>query len=141
VWPILTDVTRTGEWSHECHTATWIDGSTHAAVGARFRGSSRSGLARWSRSCTVHVCVEPHEFAYRTEGRILRDATEWLWRLQPEGTGTRIEQHYRIRSLPRWADRLLWTLTPAHHDRRGALADDVEKLAAVAERAAAPAQR
>lgn len=136
LWQILTDVTRTGEWSHECHTAAWIDGATHAAVGARFRGSSRSGLARWSRSCTVHVCTTPGEFGYRTEGRLLRDATEWLWTLQPEGTGTRIAQHYRIRSLPAWADRLLWLLTPAHHDRRPGLIRDLQSLAALAEREA-----
>jgi iron-sulfur cluster repair protein YtfE (RIC family) len=138
VWQILQDITRVGEWSHECHTAAWIDGSTHATVGARFRGTNRSGYAQWSRSCTVHRCNAPHEFGYRTEGRLLRDSTEWLWTLHPEGTGTRIEQHYRIRRLPAWADRLLWLLTPAHHDRRPALATDLQRLAALAERAAAP---
>lgn len=139
IWPILTDVTRVGEWSHECHTATWIDGSTHATVGARFRGTSRSGFARWSRSCTVHVCTAPNEFGYRTEGRLLRDSTEWLWTLQPEGTGTRVVQHYRVRSLPRWADRLVWLATPAHHDRRPALAGDLERLADLAQHEATPA--
>lgn len=111
IWPILADVTRVGQWSHEGHTATWIDGATHAAVGARFRGTSRSGFAQWSRSCTVQVCASPNQFGYRTEGRLLRDSTEWLWTLEPEAGGTRITQHYRVRSLPVWADRLVWLFT------------------------------
>jgi hemerythrin-like domain-containing protein len=137
VWRILADVTRTGEWSYECHTAAWIDGSTRAAVGARFRGTSRSGLVQWSRTCTIHRCDEPHEFGYLTHGRLLHDSTEWLWTLHPDGTGTRIVQHYRIRSLPVWADRIVWIFTPAHHDRRAALTSDVQSLAALAERDAA----
>jgi len=139
VWHILTDVTRVGEWSHECHSATWTDGWTQGVVGARFRGSNRSGSARWSRPCTVTLCHEPAEFAYRTQGRFMGDATEWHFVLRPEGSGTRIIQHYRVRSLPVWADRLLWRLTPAHHDRSEALAQDLTRLAAIAEREAAAA--
>ncbi len=133
IWPILADVTRVGHWSHECHTATWIDGATRATVGARFRGTSRSGFAQWSRSCTVQVCASPNQFGYRTEGRLVRDSTEWLWTLKPEAGGTRITQHYRVRSLRLWADRLVWLFTPARHDRRAALVRDLENVAALAE--------
>ena len=38
VWQVVSDVTRTGEWSHECLGVEWLDGATRAAVGARFRG-------------------------------------------------------------------------------------------------------
>lgn len=134
VWRILTDVTRTGDWSHECHTASWTSGSTHACTGAEFRGDSRSGRATWSRSCRVTECTAPTQFAYRTQGRLFRDSTEWHWSLEREGSGTRITQRYRIRNLPLWADRLLWLATPAHHDRRDALKRDLESLAALAER-------
>jgi hypothetical protein len=134
VWAVLADVTRVGEWSHECHSATWTDGSTRAAVGARFLGSNRSGLSRWSRSCTISACEAPAELGYCTEGRLLGDATEWLFTLQPDEGGTRIVQRYRVRRLPVWADRLLWRVTPAHHDRHPALFRDLERLAALAER-------
>ena len=36
--------------------------------------------------------------------------------------------------LPVWADRLLWRLTPAHHDRHPALVQDLQRLAGLAER-------
>jgi hypothetical protein len=42
-----------------------------------------------------------------------------------------------VRRLPVWADRLVWWVAPAHHDRGAALAGDLERLAAAAEREAA----
>lgn len=134
VWRIVTDVTRTGEWSHECHSASWSGGTTQARAGAEFRGESRSGRSRWSRSCRVTEFTVPTVFAYRTNGRLFHDSTEWHWTLEPKAGGTRITQRYRVRRLPLWADRLLWLATPAHHDRRAALARDLEALAALAER-------
>jgi hypothetical protein len=137
VWRVLADVTRVGEWSHECHTATWAGETTRAEAGARFRGSSRSGFARWTRPCVVTVCDAPSVFAYRTEGWLLGDSTEWYFELRADEGGTAIVQHYRVRRLPVWADRLVWWVTPAHHDRGAALTRDLERLAATAEREAA----
>jgi hypothetical protein len=65
------------------------------------------------------------------------DATEWYFELRADEGGTAIAQHYRVRRLPVWADRLVWRITPAHHDRGTALARDLERLAAAAEREAA----
>lgn len=139
VWQVLTDVTRVGEWSHECHTATWTDDLTHAAVGARFRGRNHAGPVRWSRPCTINLCNPPSEFGYRTQGgRLMRDSTEWHFALEPEDGGTRITQRYRIRSLAAWADLLGWLIIPAHHDRRAALERDLECLAAIADHDAGP---
>jgi len=139
VWQVLTDVTRVGEWSHECHTATWLDGSTHAAVGARFRGSNRAGPVRWSKPCTVYLCNAPSEFGYRTQGgRLMRDSTVWYFALEPEGGGTRLIQRYQVRSLAAWADRLGWLIIPTHHDRHAALEGDLERLAAIADSDAGP---
>ncbi|MFL6134897.1 MAG: SRPBCC family protein [Nocardioidaceae bacterium] len=35
VWRIVSDATRTGEWSHECHSVHWLDGGTSAVPGPR----------------------------------------------------------------------------------------------------------
>src|SRR5262245_9893520 len=43
VWQIVADVTRTGQWSHECRRARWLGPAAAPAPGARFRGSNRSG--------------------------------------------------------------------------------------------------
>ena len=38
VWSLVSDVTRTGEWSVECRGVEWLDGASGPVKGARFRG-------------------------------------------------------------------------------------------------------
>ncbi|OJF84389.1 hypothetical protein NS14008_17465 [Nocardia seriolae] len=129
VWQVLAEVTRIGEWSHECLRAEWLDGATAPAVRARFRGYSRSGFMRWSRVCEFTVVDPPHELVWITHGGIYGDTTEWRFRLEPRESGTRIVQQYRVLSLPVWFDRLVHLTVPAHHDRDPALQSDLVRLA------------
>lgn len=137
VWQVLTDVPRIGEWSHECHTAKWLDGADQAAVGARFRGTSKARFARWSRPCTITALDTDQCFTYRTSGGIQRDATEWIFTLEPTDDGCRITQSYEIISLPRATEWVISKVLPEHIDRSQALREDLERLGAVA--AAVPA--
>lgn len=132
VWAVLADVRRTGEWSHECHTTAWLDGATHAAVGARFQGSNRSGRTKWSRPCLITACDAERELVYETSGPMAKDSTMWRFALEPDGAGTRITQQFRVLKLPLWFDRLIWFATPAHRDRRPALRADLVRLGEVA---------
>ena len=140
VWAVLTDVTRVGEWSHECRETVWLGGGpARPVVGARFRGRNRVGLVRWGRACEITVADPPHRFAYRTGGGWVGDSTEWTFDLEPVGSGTRIVQSFRVLSLPRWADLLICLLVPEHQDRRAALAEDLLRLGRLAgERAQGP---
>ncbi|WP_431970264.1 hemerythrin domain-containing protein [Nocardia sp. bgisy134] len=133
VWAVLADVTRVGEWSHECRGAEWLGGSTRAEVGARFRGSSKSGLWRWRRLCTCTVADKPRELVWVTDGA-LGDNSEWRFRLRPTPDGTCIEQTFRVLSLPVWLDRVIYRFVPAHRDRSRALRGDLERLAQLVER-------
>ena len=66
VWRVVSDVTRTGEWSHECHSVHWLGGATSAVPGARFRGGNKAFWWRWSRTNEV-TDVEPgRTIAWRT---------------------------------------------------------------------------
>ena len=122
-----------GEWSHECHSAQWLDGAPGPAPGVRFRGRSRSGRISWARACTITVSDAPRELVYRTHGKVLGDSTEWRFVLEPAaGGGTVIRQSFRVLSGRVWADRLIWRLVPAHHDRLAALRGDLTRLAALA---------
>ena len=58
VYAMLSDVTRMGEWSPECVKAEWVEGATGPASGARFKGSNKKGILRWSTKPTVKV-AEP----------------------------------------------------------------------------------
>jgi uncharacterized protein YndB with AHSA1/START domain len=137
VWQVLTDVPRIGEWSHECHTAQWLDGAHQAAVAARFRGTNKARFARWSRPCTISVLDPGRRFTYRTNGGVMRDATEWTFTLEPTDGGCRITQSYRIISLPRAAEWAISKMLPEHIDRSQALRQDLERLGSAA--AAVPA--
>ena len=132
VWEVVRDVTRVGEWSHECVGAEWLEGSTSAVPGARFRGRNRAGIFRWGRVCEI-VSAEPYELVWVTLPTILYpDSSEWRITLDTVGNGTRIEQHFRVLRAPKVLSVLYAVLIPAHRDRTAALIDDLKRLGAAA---------
>lgn len=133
VWRVITDVTRTREWSHECRQVAWLHGATQAAPGVRFRGRNRSGLLRWSRVCEVIEVDTPREIAWRTiPTTAFPDSTEWRIALEPAGSGTRIVQTYQVTRCPGWYEWVVARVNPTHIDRSGALTDDLRRIGATA---------
>lgn len=133
VWRVVADVTRTGEWSHECHRVEWLDGATSAVPGARFRGGNKALWWRWSRTSEV-IEVDPgRAISWRTipTWRFV-DSTEWRISLDPIPTGTRVAQTYRVLRCPRWWEWLVIRVVPPHRDRSAALAADLRRLGDVA---------
>lgn len=139
VWAVLTDIARTGDWSHEATGGEWLGGATRAEPGARFRGRNRQGRARWSRRCEVLEAEAPYRFRFRTiPTHLFPDSTVWTFEIQPLADGARITQHFEVVKLPRLLDLLFYATLPAHRDRSQALHDDLVRLGGVA--AAAPAR-
>lgn len=135
VWRVVADVTRTGEWSHECRSVHWTGGAVAAAPGARFRGRNRVGWARWTRTCEIMTVDEPRELVWRTvPSPLFPDSTEWRIRLEPAGRGTAITQSFKALRVPWLLDRLYARLIPAHQDRDARLAEDLARIGAVARR-------
>jgi uncharacterized protein YndB with AHSA1/START domain len=133
VWRVIADVTRTGEWSHECHHVAWLDGATTAAPGAAFRGRNRSGWLRWSRRCQVLAVDAPHQIAWRTiPTPLFVDSTDWHITLEPAGPGTRIVQTFQVTKCPRWWEWIVARVNPRHIDRSAALTEDLRRIGAVA---------
>lgn len=95
VWALVTDIERMGEWSPENTGGRWTKGATGPAVGARFVGSNRHGRLRWNTHCRVVECEEPQRFSFT----VAENGMTWGWRLEPDGTGTRLTQ-WRDRSTP-----------------------------------------
>lgn len=133
VWRVIADVTRTGEWSHECLHVTWLDGVTAPAPGARFRGRNRSGWLRWSRTCEILAVDPPRQIAWRTipTWRFV-DSSDWRITLDPAGAGTRIVQTFQVTKCPRWWEWIVARVVTQHIDRRAALTEDLYRLAAIA---------
>ena len=99
-----------GEWSPECRSCEWMDGAVGPAVGARFKGSNRRGIIRWSTTPRVVVADPGQEFAFVT-GHRGRDMTKWTYRFEPVAEGTTVTESFEmLRDMPwyyRFADRYL----------------------------------
>jgi hypothetical protein len=135
VMAVVADVTRVGEWSHECQGAAWLGGATKAAPGVQFRGRNRSGLVRWGRRCEI-VTAGPRELVWRTVPTPLYpDSVEWAIRVRETEGGTTIEQTYRVLRIPALHDWVYGTVIPAHRDRSDALVEDLRRLGELAARA------
>lgn len=132
VWAVVVDVTRTGEWSHECIGCSWLDGATRAEPGARFRGRNRQRVFRWGRVCEI-VSAEDHELVWRTvPTTFYPDSTEWRIAVEPVDGGTKITQRFVVVKAPKLLDLVYATLVPDHRDRDAALQQDLRRLGAVA---------
>ena len=110
LYDAVSDVRRMGEWSPECQRCEWIDGAVGPAVGARFKGSNRRGVVRWSTTPRVVVADIGREFAFVT-GHRGRDMTKWTYRFDPVVYGTTVTESFEmLRDMPwyyRFADRYL----------------------------------
>ena len=136
VWAVVADVTRTPEWSPVCHRCEWIDGSSSPVVGARFRGHNRLNGARWSRDCVVTEAEPGVVFAFSTLFRG-EESTRWRYRIEPRGTGSRLEEAYEIVRIPPWI-RVL-RLVPgmkskSERDTRSNLATSLARIKEIVER-------
>ena len=143
VWTIVSDVTRIGEWSHECLEASLLDGATAPAPGVRFQGRNTVGRVRWARANEMVRVDAPREFSWRTiPTRMYPDSTEWTISIEPVAAGgCRITQRFEVLKLNPIMDRLIWLVTPAHRDRLPALEADLVRLAEAAAATSEPATR
>lgn len=82
VWALVTDVSRTGEWSSVCTACEWDDPAAVAdgpVVGATFTGHNTSGGRSWDTTCTVTAATAPREFRWEVNGGLVR----WGYALEP----------------------------------------------------------
>ena len=133
VWRVITDVTRTGEWSHECRRVAWLDGAAEASYGARFRGGNKWLMFRWSRTNEIIELEQDRAIGWRTlPSWRFPDSTEWRFVLEPTTEGTRITQTYEVVQAAAWWSWLMARMVPPHRDRSAALAADLRRIGEVA---------
>lgn len=132
VWAVVEDITRVGEWSHECIECSFLGGATRAEPGARFRGRNRQGIFRWGRVCEI-VSTEGRELVWRTVPTTFNpDSTVWRIRVTPTEGGTRLEQSFEVVRAPKVLEVIYAIVVPAHRDRSAALTADLRRLGALA---------
>jgi uncharacterized protein YndB with AHSA1/START domain len=91
VYAAISDVTRMGEWSEECHTCEWHEGVAGPAVGATFDGHNRYGDNEWTTQGKVIEADAGRAFAFECSMMDFHYST-WGYRIEPTATGCRVTE-------------------------------------------------
>jgi hypothetical protein len=139
LYDVVSDVRRMGEWSPECRRCQWVGGASGPAVGARFKGSNRRGIARWSTKPRVVVADPGREFAF-VVNHLGRGMTKWSYRFEASSAQTTkvTESFELLRDLPwyfRVADRRMMGIDDRKADLEAGMQETLERLKAAVERA------
>lgn len=137
VYDLVSNVKRMGEWSPECRHCEWLDGATGPAVGARFKGSNKSGVARWSTKPTVVVADPGREFAF-VIGQRGRDITKWSYRFEPAPDGTVVTESFEMLADVPWyyvlSERYVMGIKDRRADLEQNMAETLQRLKVAAEK-------
>jgi carbon monoxide dehydrogenase subunit G len=106
VYDLVSDVTRTGEWSPVCTSCWWDDESEAGRVGARFTGRNETPDRTWETRSQVVAAERGREFAWVVGQGFVR----WGFLLEPKGEGTRLTRinSRRSSSWVRDSSRCTW---------------------------------
>lgn len=138
VYALVSDLPRMGEWSPENTGGRWIGGATGPNVGARFKGTNRNGIRRWSTTVTVVEATAGEAFAFDVAYGPLPVA-HWSYRIAAADRGCDVTET--------WEDRrtglmnVLGALGSGVRDRRTftetSIRTTLDRLKAAAERSPA----
>lgn len=142
VYELVSDITRMGEWSPETIRCRWLDGATEPAVGARFKGTNRRGLMRWSTKPRVVSASPGREFAFVVNLLVFhRDTTKWRYRFEPNPDGgTDVTESFEMLADLPWyisfGERFVIGIKDRKTDLEENMRRTLERVKAVAEREA-----
>lgn len=91
VYAAISDVTRMGEWSQECHFCEWHEGFDRPDVGATFDGHNRHGEHEWTSQGKVIEAEPGRAFAFECSMMDFHFST-WGYRIERTDTGCRVTE-------------------------------------------------
>ncbi|MQA33570.1 SRPBCC family protein [Modestobacter roseus] len=91
LYDLVSDVTRTGEWSPICAACWWDEGAT-GAVGDWFTGRNEVPGRTWETRSQVVAAERGREFAWLVGGRLVR----WGFTMTPVEGGTRLTETWEF---------------------------------------------
>lgn len=102
VWELVTAMERYGEWSSENAGGYWRKRESGepctGEVGDEFVGINRRDGQEWKALVEIVEREEERSFAFVTGGTA-HNFVQWGYRLEPEGDGTRLTEHWELRNL------------------------------------------
>ncbi len=103
VYDLVSDITRTGEWSPVCTSCWWDDDADAGQVGAWFTGHNELPERTWETRSQVVAAERGREFAWIVGGAFVR----WGFVLEPDERGTRLTETWEFtpEGLAMFADK------------------------------------
>ena len=98
VYDLVSDVTRTGEWSPVCRACWWDEGDG-PQPGAWFTGRNEQGDRTWETRSQVTAAERGKEFTFLVGGAWVR----WSYQLEAVPGGTRLTEEWEF--LPAGLER------------------------------------
>ncbi|RBY79961.1 SRPBCC family protein [Blastococcus sp. TF02A-26] len=92
LYDLVSDVTRTGEWSPICRECWWDEGDG-PRVGAHFTGRNVTPERTWETRSEVVAAERGREFAWVVGPSVAR----WSFILEPVEGGTRLTESWEFR--------------------------------------------
>lgn len=92
LYDLVSDITRTGEWSPVCTSCWWDDDAEAGQVGAWFTGRNELPDRTWETRSTVVAAERGREFAWVVGGSYVR----WGFTFGPAPTGTTITESWEF---------------------------------------------
>jgi len=137
LYALISDVTRTPEYSPEVVKCTWLKGATGPAVGARFKAINHAGrVPDWPNKPVITVLEPNRTFAFaRTE--IGGGTIEWRYQFDSQGTGTLVTESYtvlkNVNALGWFIIDTLAGLKDRRTDLHNGMTTSLERIAAIVE--------
>ena len=91
LYALVSDVTRTGEWSPVC-TGCWWDEGSGPEVGAWFTGRNETPERTWETRSQVVAADPGRKFAWEVN----HGWVYWGYTFEPEGDGTRLTESWEF---------------------------------------------
>jgi hypothetical protein len=92
LYDLVSDITRTGEWSPVCTSCWWDDEDSAGQVGAWFTGRNEVPHRTWETRSQVVAAERGREFAWVVGGSFVR----WGFTLTPADNGTTLTESWEF---------------------------------------------
>ena len=92
LYDLVSDVTRTGEWSPVCKTCWWDDEDGAGTVGTWFTGRNEVPGRTWETRSEIVAAERGREFAWVVGGKYVR----WAFTMTPAESGTVLTESWEF---------------------------------------------
>jgi Polyketide cyclase / dehydrase and lipid transport len=103
LYTMVSDITRTGEWSPACTGGQWDEGAG-PRPGAWFTGRNKAGTFEWTTRCQVTAASPGHDFSF-VVGGAANGWVRWTYSFRPATGGTLVTESWEVlRIVPRMGE-------------------------------------